>query len=468
MMAITGLAVGAAVTGNNASVTPAAPAGLAAGDLVVIFSAIRNSGTGVANCPVGWTPLLAGANNVQLCGRFWQTGDTMPLMTFTGGVANADTYARALKATGAGLDTLTEQGGVLTSSSAVQNISYPALPVPGDGQLLLMALWKQDDATSIATPSGWTSQGLTNMTAGDDMLVQLYTQQQTSAAAIPAGTAIVTGGVAAISKGVMLAIKPAPAVVVTEVNLYPPRTQIAISGLTIGDDVQVFRSLGGVRTLVRGGTLTGATDPAFVVVDAEIPFDTPVSYAVVVNNSGTYVSPAVTYDLGSPKTILSDAINGVASEFVIVAWDEKAYDRQASVFKVGGRNVVVTGELGQFEAALEIFFEAFSSVEAFKELLRQATEGVLQLRSAEAKYEGIDCYLSILGVRERRFSQDGSDPRRTFVLEVAEVESWSPGLVSKAFTYQDIKDFYASAAGTYATLKSDKATYLAVRTADWS
>ncbi len=467
-MAITGLTFGAAATNVNASVTPGAPAGLAVGDLVLIFSAIRNSGTGVANCPVGWTPLIAGANNVQLCGRFWQTGDVMPLMTFTGGAANQDTYARALKATGVGLDTLTELAAALQANVSAQNIGYPALTVTGDGQLLLMALWKQDDATSIATPAGWTPQGLTNMTAGDDMLVAFNTQQQTSAASIVSGSAVVTGGVAAISKGVLLAIKPAPTVVVTEVNLYPPRTQIAISGLTLGDDVQVFRSVSGTRTLVRGGTLSGATDPAFVVVDAEIPFDIPVSYAVVVNNSATYTSPVVTYDLGSPKTILSDAINGVASEFVIVAWDEKAYDRQASVFKVGGRNVVVTGELGQFEATMEVFFEAYSSVEAFKELLRQATEGVLQLRSAEAKYEGIDCYLAILSIRERRFSQDGSDPRRTFVLEVAEVESWSPGLVSKAFTYQDIKDFYASASGTYATLKSDKATYLAVRTADWS
>lgn len=467
-MAINNLTVGTATTGNNASVTPGAPSGLAVGDLVVIFSAIRNSGTGVANCPTGWTPLIAGANNVQLCGRFWETGDSMPLMTFTGGVANADTYARALKARGVGLDTLTELAAQMSANLSAQNIAYPSYTVTGDGQLLLMALWKQDDATSIATPAGWTSQGLTNQTTGDDQLVQLYTLQQSTAANVVGASAVVTGGVAAISKGVVLAIKPAPSLTVTEVNLYPPRTQITINGLTLNDDVQVYRSVAGVRTAVRGGALSGATDPAFVVIDAELPFDIPVSYEVVVNSSATYTSAATTYQLGSPKTILSDAINGVASEFVIVAWDEKTYDRQASVFKVGGRNVVVTGDLGQFEATMEIFFEAYSSVEAFKELLRQSTEGVLQLRSAESQYEGVDCYLSILSIRERRFSQDGSDPRRTFVLELAEVESWSPGLVSKAFTYADVTAFYASAAGTYATLKSDHATYLSVRTADWS
>lgn len=467
-MTITDLTVGAASLGLNLPVTPGTPSGLAVGDLVLIFSAIRNSGVGVANCPTGWTPLIAGANNVQLCGRFWETGDVMPSMTFTGGVATADTYSRALKVRGAGLDTLTELAATLQSNVSAQNIAYPALDVTGADQLLLMALWKQDDATSIATPAGWTSQGLTNSTFGDDQLVQLYTQLQTTETDIVAGSAVVTGGVAAISKAVLLAVKPAPTVTVTEVNLYPPRTQITVNGLTLDDDVQVYRSVAGVRTLVRGGDLSGATDPAFVVVDAEIPFDIPVSYDVVVNNSATYSSAAVSYQLGSPKTILSDAINGVASEFVIVAWDEKAYDRQASVFKVGGRNVVVTGDLGQFEATLEIFFEAYSSTEAFKALMRQATEGVLQLRSAEAQYEGVDCYLAILSARERRFSQDGSDPRRTWVLEVAEVESWSEGLISKAFTYADVTAFYASAGGTYATLLSDHATYLAVKTADFS
>lgn len=464
-MTITDLTVGTATTANNAAVTPGTPSGLAEGDFMVIVAAIRNSGTGTPNTPSGWT-LISDNANLRMFGRYFQTGDVMPSVTFAGGVANADTYARALKARGVAKDMLTEQPGSLANNSSAQNISYPAYDVLGDNHLLLMALWKQDDATSIATPSGWTSQGLTNMTTGDDMLVQLYTQLQTAVADITSGAAVVTGGASAIGRGSILALRPAPTVAVTEFDLFPPRNAVAIEGLTPGDDVEVYRVVEGQRQLMRDGTHPAITDPSLVVIDGEMPFGKSVVYLALVNSSAEYETAADTYTLPGGKPILSDAVTGESSQFAITSWPSKQYERQASVFKVGGRNVVVSGEVGQFEGRMEIFFEAFSSTEAFLSLLENATEGILQLRAPVATYKGVDCWLVVLSASEDRFSQDGTDERRTWVLEVAETDPWSSGFVARSFTYADVTTFYTGL--TYADLAGDHARYVDILLADFS
>lgn len=464
-MTITDLTVGTATTGNNASVTPGTPSGLAAGDFMVIVAAIRNSGTGTPNTPTGWT-LISDNANVRMFGRYFETGDVMPLVTFTGGAANADTYARALKARGVAKDMLTEAPGSAISNGSAQNITYPSYDVLGDNHLLLMALWKQDDATSIATPSGWTSQGLTNQTTGDDMLVQLYTQLQTTVSDIGASSAVVTGGVAAIGRGSILALRPAPTIAVTEFALFPPRNAVAIEGLTPGDDVEVYRVVEGERELMRDGTHAAITDPSLVVIDGELPFGKSITYLALVNSAAEYETAAASYTLPGGKPILSDAITGESSQFAITSWPTKQYERQASVFKVGGRNVVVSGPVGQHESRMEIFFEAWSSSEAFLSLLENATEGILQLRAPLPAYQGVDCWLVVLSASEGRFSQDGTDERRTWVLEVAETDPWSSGFVARSFTYGDIATFYTGL--TYADLAGDHARYLDILLADFS
>lgn len=467
-MTISDITVGTAGIGNGGLVSPGAPSGLQEGDFALIYAAIRNSGVGTPNTPTGWTRLTGAGINAAMFGKFWQSGDTWPsTVTFTGAVAGADTYARGLKARGVAKDTISENTALQQANSSAQNIAYPAYDVPGPNHLLVMGVWKQDDATSLSTPSGWTAQGLTSQTTGDDQLAALYTYLQTTETDITAGSITVTGGAAAISHAQIFAIRPAPTLVVTEFDLFPPTTAVTINGLTPGDDVVLYRVTAAGRTALRGGELTGATDPAFLVVDGELPFDELVAYLAVVNGSAEYQSGFVTYDLPGGKAVLSDAVTGQASECVIVSWPEKAYNRQASVFKVGGRNVVVVGEIGMFEGTIEVFFEAYSSTENFFELLSSATEGVLQLRRPSAAYDGIDCYLSVIGARERRYSQDGTDGRRVWVLDVAETEAWSAAQVAQAYTWQDVIDFYASGSGTWATLVSDHATWLDVLRADF-
>lgn len=470
-MTITDITVGTATTGNNASVTPGTPSGLADGDFMLIVAAIRNAGVGTVNTPTGWTS-VGSVESLAMFGRFFQTGDVMPPITFTGGVANADTYARALKCRGVAKDQLTESSASSASNTSAQNINYPAHDLPGADHLLVMANWKQDDATSLTTPTlpaVWTAQGLTNMTTGDDMLVGLFTLLETTELDVSSGSVTVTGGASAIGRSLILGVRPAPTFVATAVDLFPPRVTLSITGLTNGDQVEIYRVANGERKLLRGGTLASATDPSFVVIDGEVPYGIPVYYVAAVNTTAEYSTSPATYDLPGGKPVLSDAITGDSSQFVIVAWDEKAYDRQASVFKAGGRNVVVAGDVGQFESNMRIFFEAWSSSEAFLELLSTATENVLQLRSPNAgTYEGVDCYVAVVQAAEQRFSQDGTDGRRIWQLTVTETDEWSEGLAATAFSYQDLADFYASAAGTYATLASDQSTYLSAAIADWS
>lgn len=465
-MAVSNLTVGTASTGNNASVTPGAPTGLLPGDLMLIFATIRATAATV-NTPAGWTRLSLNSNdNAQVFGRYFVTGDAMPLITFAGGVANADTYARCLKVRDAGQDALTETVVVQQANTSAQSTAYPALDVPGPNHLAVMLLWKQDDASSITTPAGWTAQGLTNMTAGDDAYSAIFTQLQTTEADIAAGTVAVFGGAPAVSASLMLAIKPAPVVTVTELNTFPPSTQITVNGLTPDDDVEIFRLANGRRIPVRAGYLQNATDPAFLITDAEIPFGVPVGYEVVVNATGSYFTATDTYVLVGGKVLLSDAISGNTSEFVITAWDEKQYEPQASVFKVGGRNIVVSGDMGMFESSIEVFFESYSSTENFLDVLANATEGVLQLRRPVAGYDGVDCYIAVTSARERRWSQDGSDGRRLWSLQVAEVEPWSDGQVAKGFTLQDLADAYVGQ--TLADLAADFGTLLELGQADLS
>jgi hypothetical protein len=72
-------------------------------------------------------------------------------------------------------------------------------------------------------------------------------------------------------------------VTVDEQDVYPPRVLVTVTGLTIGDFVTVYRVVAGERTAVRQGAAE-AVDVAFLVLDAELPFGTPVRYVAVVSS----------------------------------------------------------------------------------------------------------------------------------------------------------------------------------------
>ena len=254
------------------------------------------------------------------------------------------------------------------------------------------------------------------------------------------------------------------AITAAEQDVYPPRVLVSVTGLTAGDDVAVYRVVASARTAVRAGTTTDAPGAAWLTVDAEIPFGVPVSYLAVVNGAELTTAP-VTYTLPGGKVVVSDAVTGQAVEVVIGTWPDKDHGRPATAFVVGGRNVVVSGSLAGFTGQIEFLLQTVSSMENLLQVLRSATQGVVQIRQPGG-YADVDCYVSVLGVRRRRYSQDGSDEKRLVVVDVVEVEPWAPTLQARGFTYGDLQDAYTG--GDYADLAGDFATYLDLAQAEFS
>jgi hypothetical protein len=465
MSTITRIGAGTAATANNgASVTPVVHASTAAGDMVFVHTAVRNSGTGVPVAPAGWTTLVSFGNEA-LFARIWQASDVAPAFTFTGGAAGDDTIAQAETYRGVsaeGLLNIPTAATLLNGSAA--NIAYPALTVAKDRCLVFLLAWKQSDITTLTTPAGMTAAQLTTALVGNDEAAGWRFRIQTTATNIGAGTLTTTGGVAAISRAFALALKPAASISVIAQDVYPARTLISVTDLTLGDAVAIYRSVAGVRTLVQGATSAAVTDPSFLRVDAALPFGVPVSYVAVVNGI-EYATAPVTYTLAGGKVAVTDAISALAAEVVIWAWPRKVRDRQATIFRPAGRNVVVSGNLSLPESDVELYTDAYSSTESLVELIENATQGIVQIRQPGG-YDGVDGFYAVTGYAERRYSQDGSDEKRIHELHIVEVDGWAAAFTALGFTYADLATAYTGL--TYANVAADYATYLLLAQADLS
>lgn len=255
---------------------------------------------------------------------------------------------------------------------------------------------------------------------------------------------------------------------------WPTRVLVTVTGLTLGDSLQIYRVADGVREELRGGHSDAVTDTSFTVVDAELRYGTYVKYTAVVNGVDEYSNPGSTvaeFVTNPQSAVVSDAITGLVASVVILNWDEKTYDRPSSVFRAGGRNIVVSGALGQFTGAIELFTETAAQHQSLMNALRNATEGIVQLRSwgyansVNNGDAGFDCYIVPTTVTHRRMSQDGTDPRRITVLQAVEVESWSLDVKARGFTLADIADVYDGL--TLADYENDFATLLAAAQANY-
>lgn len=202
------VAAGAAATGDNVSLNPALPAGLAEHDLLLVEASIRNSGTGTPNTPAGYT-LLVDAANLCLFGKRASVSESAPTVSFTGGASGADTLARTAAFRNADLSPAITPVTQLNASA--QDVARPALTITEDALLALRVAWKQDDWTSItAGPVGWSLIGDAVSTAGSDAAQSWSYRVQATAESEPAGTYTVTGGAAAISRAGITAFRPLP------------------------------------------------------------------------------------------------------------------------------------------------------------------------------------------------------------------------------------------------------------------
>jgi hypothetical protein len=201
--AATFVGAGTAAHANNASVAPSLHASTTADDLVLVLAAIRNTAAAVTT-PAGYTQLWPADNassHVKLLGKVAASGEAAPTITFTGGAAGDDTSAQT--ATFRRAQCAVHNSASSTNASA-QDITTPALATARNNCVIVQFGWKQDDWTSVTGPG--TEIGEPDTTTGNDQgLVWAYTIQ-TTAAYVAASSFVVTGGAAAVSKGVAVAI----------------------------------------------------------------------------------------------------------------------------------------------------------------------------------------------------------------------------------------------------------------------
>lgn len=223
-------AAGTAATGNNTSLVPAHPAGLAVGDLKLIAASIRSSGAGTVNAPAGWVK-LAESGNVAVLGRIHVGGDTAPTVTFSGGAAGDDTLAQMANFTGAQLRTSSAPAQQLNSSA--QNIAGPDITQDGGGMMIQVG-WKQDDFTSSTTPTFGQKIGDVSSTAGNDASMCWFRfVGPTENAGLPFSPwpVTITGGAAAISRGLILQVPKVPYLSQETGSISPNFTQVWIKNL---------------------------------------------------------------------------------------------------------------------------------------------------------------------------------------------------------------------------------------------
>jgi hypothetical protein len=220
----------AATSGNaaaNATLSPPLPAGLVAGDAMYLMASIRNSGAGTVNTPTGWTPIIT-SGNVALFGRRYVSGDTAPTVSFSGAVANASVIAQIYGRRNTDIVPVTTAAQL---NASAQNIAYPAATVTQDGCLGLVIGWKQDDWTSVDPLAGAAENAEIVETVGDDAGMVWDRIVQTTAANIPAGSFTVTGGLAAISRGIVAVFGLAPYVTQESATITPNLTAVWLKSL---------------------------------------------------------------------------------------------------------------------------------------------------------------------------------------------------------------------------------------------
>lgn len=238
------IAAGAVSYADNASVSPALPAGMTVdvGQALVCVAFCRQTGSGqVSTTPTGWEDIARSPDgDWAIFGRYYRTGDTALTVTFTGGSAGNTTGAVVLG--WSGLSIVPDKnvrsgypnGYARTVNASAQNIAYPALPLRRANSLGVIVGKKDDDWTSVAQVT--TERVDSSSTTGNDIGIVINTSVPgTAGSTIASGTLTVTGGAAAVSEGFVVGIRPLQTATVTR----------GIAGLavahTIGDTVHAWR-----------------------------------------------------------------------------------------------------------------------------------------------------------------------------------------------------------------------------------
>lgn len=217
-MAIALQTVGTASQTNGSAPTPGLPTGLTDGDVMIAAFFSRESVDGTVSLPAAWTPILNDRSSGGLLAawwRVWQSGDAAPTFTLGGhatGTSGDSAVAQIARFSGCNTSAPIGTIGSISTNASAQNIGTIA-GITADGGVIVLA-GKKDDWTSVATLSGeslsWSEIGEPDGTQGADCGMVWDFAAIASSTAIAAKTFTVTGGAAAVGKGIMFELKTAP------------------------------------------------------------------------------------------------------------------------------------------------------------------------------------------------------------------------------------------------------------------
>jgi hypothetical protein len=193
------IGAGAFATGNNVTLNPAIPAGVSAGDMLVLSVSHRNTSATITT-PTGWTRVLNGASHMATFYRSYQVGDAAPSVAFSGGAAGDSCSAIITAWSNANPPTHV----ALQTNASAQNVATPGGATAGTRVVWLMHEWKQSTGTGASLPTvqfeADPTGGFNTAGANAESQIMWRTLASTDARTILASTTTWTGGVAAVSK----------------------------------------------------------------------------------------------------------------------------------------------------------------------------------------------------------------------------------------------------------------------------
>lgn len=218
------IAAGTPAYADNASVVPSLPAGMTAGagQLMLLFAACRQTGSGVIGTTItGWT-LIISDGNICVFGRYYVSGDAAPTVTTSGGAAGSTVGAVICAFSGLSMNLDKNNytgsypnGWVNSVNGSAQNILYPAYLNRRTNSAMMLWGHKDDDWTSVGTIGGTAELVDSSSLTGNDMGIVWDFYNPGTPTTVISQSFTVTGGASAVSEGIVAGFRPLQTATVT-------------------------------------------------------------------------------------------------------------------------------------------------------------------------------------------------------------------------------------------------------------
>jgi hypothetical protein len=481
-VSISYVAAGALSQGTT-TITPAFPAGATSGRLALLQLVSGHPTDSVPSTPSGWTLIESfsggggsfgsgtGPRRLTWYVRVLTGTESAPTTTLPSGtgVVLAGRIHVLSRSAGTGWRWASSSGEDTSSGTGFSVAAATALTwAVGDFALIGYAL---PVSTASLTGEAIAATGITYGTVtelADDQITSgnlgrlgaasgsATAGSGTQAPTLSATAAAATTGVA----GVIRVREASAALTATAQSVFPPRVLASVTGMLAENIVSatIYRVQGTDRTAVRAASAVDVTGTdALLRVDAEQPFGVAFSYLAELTDAGgtTWtVTSAGTLTSTVTADVISDAVQALGAAVKLETPLDKQRTRDATIFNVGGRYVVVSRRRSKAQATIQVRTETDADGDALQAVLDGATEGVILLRK-QTTTSRLDGYFAITEDTESPTWYDGY---RWWELTAVEVEPWADTLEARGFTLQDIADNYTS----LQDIADDNATLLAL------